>query len=128
IVYHTLESGEAGTAWDLYSEIIGGYQNLGLRLGAYERGERLCRAFVAGRAPDAAPLPERMNDSNRAAFINDWALHLSDLGRLAPAARCFERNIALRVQQQSYKNASIGNQNLCYLCILQGNLARALES
>ncbi len=127
IVYHALEAGQPATAWDIYTGVIGCYPNLGLRLGAYERGERLCRAFVAGRSPDSAPLPEQLREGTQAMFINAWALYLSDLGRLMPASRCYERNIALRLNQKSYKNASIGNQNLCDLLVLQGNLTRALH-
>src|SRR6266540_2377632 len=48
ITYHTLEAGLADTAWEMYRYQLGGYENLGRRLGAYERGERICRAFVAG--------------------------------------------------------------------------------
>ena len=51
IVHHTLQSGHVQEAWDIYRNRIGGYGNLGHRLGAYERGERICRAFSGGQSP-----------------------------------------------------------------------------
>jgi hypothetical protein len=92
ITYHTLEAGLAGTAWEVYRYQLGGYENLGRRLGAYERGERICRAFAAGQSAEAAPLPGRLPARDHAVFLNEWALYLSDLGRLQGAARCYERN------------------------------------
>ena len=52
IVHHTLQSGHIREAWDIYQNRIGGYRNLGWRLGAYERGERICRAFAGGQSPE----------------------------------------------------------------------------
>jgi hypothetical protein len=51
IVHHTLQSGHVPEAWDIYWNRIGNYKNLGWRLGAYERGERICRAFAGGISP-----------------------------------------------------------------------------
>lgn len=132
ITYHTLEAGLADTAWEVYRYQLGGYENLGRRLGAYERGERICRAFAAGQSAEAAPLPNRLAARDHAVFLNEWALYLSDLGRLQGAARCYERNIALRLDEASWKNASIGNQNLTDLLLaagrLRGGLAAAEEA
>lgn len=126
IAYHTLESGWADTAWELYFHQIRGYENLGRRLGAYERGERICRAFVAGQPAETAPIPVGLGPRNHALFLNEWALYLSDLGRLEGAARCYKRNIALRLEEQSWKNASIGNQNLTDLLLVAGRLREGL--
>jgi len=126
IVYHTLEAGRADTAWDMYCYQMGGYENLGRRLGAYERGDRICRAFVAGRSAAAAPFPVALRPGSHAIFLNEWALYLSDLGRLEGAARCYEHNIALRLREQSWKNASIGNQNLTDLLLVAGRLREGL--
>jgi tetratricopeptide (TPR) repeat protein len=128
IVYHTLEAGRADTAWEMYRYQLGGYENLGRRLGAYERGERICRAFAVGPIGDAAPLRARLSDRNQAVFLNEWALYLSDLGRLDEAARCYARNIALRLEEGSWKNASIGNQNLADLLLAAGRLREALAA
>ena len=53
IVHHTLQSGHVREAWDIYWNRIGLFENLGWRLGAYERGERICRAFAGGQSPES---------------------------------------------------------------------------
>jgi hypothetical protein len=128
ITYHTLEAGLADTAWEMYRYQLGGYENLGRRLGAYERGERICRAFTAGQFAEAAPMPGRLAAGNHAVFLNEWGLYLSDLGRLQGAACCYERNIALRLEEASWKNASIGNQNLTDLLLVAGRLRGGLAA
>ena len=148
IVHHTLQSGHVQEAWDIYWNRIGGYRNLLWRLGAYERGERICRAFAGGQSPDELfrsggfqPPSERnavqttaagshryeeLPEDDQAIFINEWALYLEKLGRLAPAARCFELYIESSLRQENWRNASIGNQNLCEVWLLSGRLSRSL--
>ena len=53
IVYHTILAGHVPEAWDIHNTRIGNFRNLGWRLGAYERGERICRAFAGGESPEA---------------------------------------------------------------------------
>src|SRR5262249_3787197 len=77
---------------------------------------------------EAAPLPDRLVARNHADFLNEWALYLSDLGRLQGAARCYERNIALRLEEGSWKNASTGNQNLTDLPPAAGRLRGGLAA
>jgi hypothetical protein len=128
IVYHTLAAGRAAAAWELYLYQIGAYENLGRRLGAYERGERICQAFVEGRPAEAAPLPEQLRPNEHAFFLNEYALYLSDVGRLEAAACCHERNIAMRLAEKSWKNASICNQNLTDLLLAAGRLREGLAA
>ncbi len=151
IVHHTLQSRHVPEAWDIYWNRIGGYKNLGLRLGAYERGERICRAFAGSQSPETVGWVERSEDprspvahahsaggsasfvldppyknlpeDDRAIFINGWALYLSDLGRLAAAARCYELLLEMSFCKNSHKQASIGNQNLCDVWLLSGRRA-----
>ena len=128
IIHHTIEAGHPQEAWDIYWNRIGGFKNLGWRLGAYERGERICRAFARGLPPQSAPLPEGLSENDQAKFINEWALYLKNLGRLDPAARCYERHIELRMRQESWKNASVGNQNLAEVWLLAGRLTQGLRA
>ncbi len=127
IVYHTLGAGRANEAWDIYWERIGAYKNLLWRLGAYERGERICRAFVPGRSPQTAPLPDALPEHRQPLFINDWALYLTHLGRLDAAARCYERQIEIRVRQEKWQNVSMGYQNLGAAELLAGHLTAGLR-
>jgi len=126
VVYHTIAAGYTQGAWEIYWYQIGGSTNLGRRLGAFDRGDRICRAFVAGQSPTLAPLPIGLPRDNQATFMNEWAIYLTALGQLASAIRCYERNIELRTQQK--QNASIGNLNLGILLALSGRLKLAVEA
>jgi hypothetical protein len=178
IVHHTLQSGHVREAWDIYNNRMGQYENLGWRLGAYERGERICRAFAGGQSPETLFRSEtrqefrrnanertnaeslgdfRYNDQHEAAsprlptdgdaqepdasalrrmpfldlpettqaiFINEWALYLNNLGRLAAAARCYELDAEMAIRQENWNHASIYNRNLCDVWLLSGRLSR----
>jgi len=63
-------------------------------------------------------------ETTQAIFINDWALYLTALGRLAVAARCYELVIEMMMRKEDWKNASAGNQNLCEVWLLSGRLSR----
>ncbi len=142
IVYHAIASGQVQEAYKIHRDKIGGHQNLGWRLGAYERGERICRAFGGAQSPEtiAALLrdPHRLaktflpclplSDADRAVFINEWGLYLQALGRLDAAARCCEAHIDMRMRQENWQNASRGNQNLSGVWLLAGRLRLALAS
>jgi len=120
IVYHTIEAGAPEEAWNIYWSRIGGYKNLGWRLGDYERGERICRAFAGGRPPESAPLPDGLTENDQSVFINEWAIYMMNLGRLDAAARCLGRNIEIRVQQERWDSVSVGSQNLADMHLLAG--------
>tara|TARA_R110002072_G_scaffold284587_1_gene449014 strand:- start:31606 stop:35547 length:3942 start_codon:yes stop_codon:yes gene_type:complete len=154
IVHHTLQSGHVQEAWDVYWNRIGGGRNLLWRLGAYERGERLCRAIAGGQPPEsipsnltdaavqagprgshqadqrdhsgsagASPSPfEALPESTQAIFLNEWALYLSQLGRLEAAAHCHELHLEVEMQREDWKNSTITNQNLCDVRLLSGRL------
>ncbi len=128
IAHHTLAAGHGEEAFALYWNRIGGYRNLGWRLGAYERGERICRAFAGGRQPEDAPLPERLPENDQVTFVNEWALYLTDLGRLDAVARCFQRYIESSLPRDDWENASIGNQNVTDVMLLAGRLTAASEA
>ena len=157
IVHHTLQSGHVPEAWDIYQNRMGGGQNLLWRLGAYERGERICRAFADGLSPETIrplalegagqaeggtgtpgrededgiltdsatkhDLPyESLPKDKQAIFINEWALYLKELGRLAAVARCFELDTELAMREENWKHAAIYDQNLCDVWLLIGRL------
>ncbi len=192
IVHHTLQSGHAKEAWDVYWNRIGNFTNLGHRLGAYERGERLCRALAGGQSAESlfgrrpsitvawgnAPgieqpshglaeghvhpgrdedglqpsdtsahsspgaLPQatvtdglRPNEApflalpedDQAIFLNEWAMYLSELGRLEAAAHCYELDVEIGLQLENWRHASIYNQNLCEVRFLSGRLKEKSE-
>jgi tetratricopeptide (TPR) repeat protein len=128
IVYHTLAAGHAQEAFDIYWYRIGNYKNLGWRLGAYERGERICRAFAAGQPPQAASLSAGLSEYYQAVIINERVLYLKQLGQLAAAIRLYERPIEAVVKQEDWRNASTGNQNLASIFFLAGRLTAGLSA
>jgi tetratricopeptide (TPR) repeat protein len=123
IVHHTLAAGRVEEAWDVLQNRIGGARNLLWRLGASERGERICRAFAGGRPPEDAPLPDGLPANWL--FVNEWALFLKNLGRFNAAARCYERFIESVLLREDWVNASIGNENLTNVLLLAGRLTAA---
>jgi len=125
IVYHTLAAGHVGVAYNIHRNRIGGYTNLGWRLGAYERGERICRAFLGGRPLEDDLLPAGLPEDDQAIFVNEWALYLQDLGDLGGATRCYERHDELVTRREAWRNASIGKQNLTARRLRAGALRRA---
>lgn len=48
LVYHTLSSGVSRDAYYYYWSLLGGYEHLAWRVGAFHRGLRLTRAFPTG--------------------------------------------------------------------------------
>jgi tetratricopeptide (TPR) repeat protein len=135
IVYHTLRAGHVVDAWDIYCHRIGGYWNLGWRLGAYERGERLCRGFANGLSSQAALggdtsfMPFRqLSEHWQATFLNEWALYLKQLGCLDAAACCFKAAHEPDYRHENWTNASTGDQNLAAVWLLSGHLATGLRA
>ena len=143
IVYHTLGAGHLQEAWEIYWNRIGGSNNLLWRLGAFERGERICRAFVGGRLPERSPASDRSSsefgseasrsigslaDLDQARCINDLALFLEHLGHLAASGWCYEQALALIQGDAGLQYASIVNQHLAEVWSLVGNLTRALKA
>lgn len=149
IIYHTLQSGHIEEAWDIYQNRIGGFRNLGWRLGAYERGERICRAFSGGYWPEALPLedgwdvtaPENLSVKNgsqslatvaelplkeRATLINGWGLYLMELGRLVAARTCFVTLLDRDRRDRALSDASISSLLASRVYQLTGHLKAAL--
>jgi tetratricopeptide (TPR) repeat protein len=128
IAYHTLAAEHPQEAFDIYQNRIGGYRNLLWRLGAYERGERICRVFAAGDSPQSAPFPVGLSEDCQEFLINDWGLYLRELGRLVAASHCFERSINWAMRQENYSNGSAANRVLADTLLLAGRLTAGLHA
>jgi hypothetical protein len=111
-------NGHAAEAWDVYWSRIGGFGNLGQRLRAYERGERICRAFAGGGMRSPEPLSERQ----RSQLVNEWGLYLMYLGCIEAAVLCYRRAIAINGGAEDWTNASIDYQNLSGALVLAEDL------
>ena len=73
VIYHNLESGRCDEAELVYQLRLGGHENLSWRLGAFERGERICRSFFDAQPPFAAHLPK----DKLSQLTHDRAFYLS---------------------------------------------------
>jgi tetratricopeptide (TPR) repeat protein len=132
ILFHMLQIGESTEAWELYSERIGRYDNLGYRLGAYERCARICRLFARGKPAQVAEFPNHRYyyNSSRAWFFEDWGRALLNLGRLNEALVCFSRlkepNVLARSKERVFLCTT--ERNVSHIHFLAGNLRRSLQA
>lgn len=88
LLEHTFHCSRPLAAWEIYAHTLGGFNQLGLRLGEMVRGARIARLLDgADRAAgaDAAQLPAAF----RAQVAYDRGLYESALGDLAGAERCY---------------------------------------
>ncbi|MFO1357610.1 hypothetical protein [Plasticicumulans sp.] len=77
------------------------------------------------RTPVAAPA---LSDSDRAWLLNQAAFHLRALGRLAEAVEPMQAGLEMRVEQQNWKNAANGSDNLSELQQTLGALGAAIAA
>lgn len=126
IIYHTLQSGHVREAWEVYSTRMGGYGNLGFRLSAHERGDRICRAFVGVQSPEVATTPRNLSSVDQVTFNREWAQYLIALGRLSSAAYRYNANVAIGATTR--KDTSIDKQILAEIHLLSGRLREALSA
>ena len=125
IVYHTLQAGRSEAAWHLYWEEIGNFENLGQRLGDYQRGERICRCFADTPSPNSACLP-LLSTKYQIHFLNEWALYLQALGCIDGAKSCFDRSNELSLGINDWRELKIGKRNEASLLIDRGFLIPSL--
>lgn len=143
-IFHALQAHNTESAMVTYSLRLGGYENLGLRLGDNERGERICRAFSGGMSAQSALCVERHTESEgqnsleprfpfrglgvdaTAQLINDWGQYLKDLGQLASASVCFESHNTLRRWYRHLHYLTVGYQNLAEVEVMLGHLNSAV--
>jgi transcriptional regulator with XRE-family HTH domain len=124
---HTLASGDVARAYELYVRSLGGFENLGLRLGEMSRGLRVVRAFTG--ANDA--IDARLAADLRANLAYEWGLYASALGDLKTARTRHEEHLALLEEERSEKTARsyrmMGLRTLAYTVWLGAELERAAE-
>jgi tetratricopeptide (TPR) repeat protein len=127
IVYHTLAAGHVKEAWDIYWNRIGNFINLGWRRGAYERGERICRAFASGYSPKDASLPAGLSTVNQKRLAYNWGSYLLGLGQLTAAVFCFEHALKLH-QLEEFEDNSVLNRMFAEVFLLAGRLKAGLHA
>ncbi|HEX8109005.1 MAG TPA: hypothetical protein VF516_14835 [Kofleriaceae bacterium] len=120
LIHHTLELDDVNEAWQLFEYRMGGFENLGWRLGAFERIDRILRR-IAQHVP--APGASALGLVARRALEHAWARSLAARGEIAQAiARC-----TVVRDQGLYDEALIELDMLAELYVLSGRLRHALE-
>lgn len=127
IIYHTIQAGAPKEAWQVYVSRIHGFEYLGWRLGAYERGERICRAFVVDCLEDP-PVPLELDAHGQMHFLNERALYLERLGSLAKASRCFSRLKEMRLSRQDYAGGVLAMRNIGSIQQVSGRIRDGIVS
>jgi transcriptional regulator with XRE-family HTH domain/tetratricopeptide (TPR) repeat protein len=93
LLEHTLLAGDGEGAFKLYSNVLGGFGHLGLRLGEMSRGLRITRLFATD------PLAESTLSSSASARLHyDRGLYLGALGDLAAALDAYATVLEVAVR------------------------------
>jgi tetratricopeptide (TPR) repeat protein len=127
VIYHAIKSDSAQEAWEIYWHGLGGYQNLGWRLGAYARGERICRMFVGDYLFSLKSFPACFTAEKKGLILNEWAMYLASLGRLESAAELYNQALILSRQIGDAKNATAATQNFTRILLMSGRLRSGLS-
>lgn len=124
MLQHLLDAARPGEAFVVYTRALGGFSNLGLRLGEMARGARVLRAFAAGADPHC--FPASLSASVRASLAYDQGLYAGALGDLAFACRCYEAyNDAVAAAPFGPAHRATGLRTLGYTLRLRGELSLA---
>jgi tetratricopeptide (TPR) repeat protein len=125
IVYHALSAGHPDEAWDLYWDRMGAYSHLGHLLGAFHRGERICRNFMRYSTAADTTTPSGLSASRYGQLLNEWAVYLATLGQPRAAIDCLERALRIDGDQPA---GIIYWINLAYTRLGVGRLNEALAA
>jgi tetratricopeptide (TPR) repeat protein len=123
-IYHSVRAGDFQGAWELHVKTVGGFANLGRRLGAFSRGERLVSAFASDNRADITALASLPEDA-RLLCLYDWGRYLLELGRLEEAERALRQHNEARMQQGNWLYAGLGLVYLSEILMLGGRLHEA---
>lgn len=122
LLEHTLQAGDVDEAMAIYIRTMGGFERLGLRLGAMSRGLRVVRMFAA----DGDPKKVGASASWRERIVYDWALYAGALGDLPQAIACLRIHGAWTREAGSLVGLTTSLRTLAYNVRLTGDLTEAL--
>jgi len=118
LVEITLLAGKTQEAFGLYSDGVGGFKNLGWKLGENARGVRILSSFSEDGTPDK--VRRELPEESRAQLITAWGLFAENSGDLKTARRAFQAANQLYANTANHVNLSITFQNLAQLELLAG--------
>lgn len=125
IVHHSLATHHIREAFNIYWYRMGGSQNLGMALGDFERGERVCRAILSALPAESDGEESVYLQAVRPALRNDLALYLDGLGRTDDAATVHQLCIDDASRNGETVNEATSLLNLADVLIQQGRLSDA---
>jgi transcriptional regulator with XRE-family HTH domain/tetratricopeptide (TPR) repeat protein len=123
LLLHLLDTDRASEAFGVYMRALGGFANLGLRLGDMARGARVLRAFARGDDPRG--FPATLPASMRAGLAYEQGLYAGALGDLAFACRCYEAHNEIEEAAFEASGLVTGLRTLGYTERLRGELSSA---
>ncbi len=126
-MYHTVQAGKVEEAWHIHIEKVGGYSNLGRRLGAFARGERICHVFQVAESVGGIGIVEQLPEDAQMLWLYDRGRYLVGLGRLDDAMDVLSQHNARRAEQGNWLYASLGALQCCDLSISRGFLLDAAK-
>jgi tetratricopeptide (TPR) repeat protein/transcriptional regulator with XRE-family HTH domain len=122
---HLIASNQQEAAAQIYLRRLGGFPELGLRLGAMSRGARMLRAFTSDGDP--ATLGDALSAPRRARIAYDLGLYVSALGDLDLALRCYKSSLVILRDAANLEGVAMSLRTLAYTERLRGELASALS-
>jgi transcriptional regulator with XRE-family HTH domain/tetratricopeptide (TPR) repeat protein len=124
----TLRAGRPLEAWGIYRRALGGFEHLGLRLGAMTRGARVLSRFAPGGDP--AAVDTQLEGEARARLLYDWGLYALALGDLPRVWRCheaYERALRGVHPEVALSMRAVGLRTRAYAAWLSGAFDQARE-
>jgi transcriptional regulator with XRE-family HTH domain len=125
LLLHTLRSGRADEAMSIYTRTLGGFDHLGLRLGAMSRGARIVRMFAADGDP--AHIAPTLAPARRARLVYDWGLYSGALGDLRQALACYRVHTEIVRSAGSLVGLTTSLRTRAYTERLTGALTDAMD-
>lgn len=120
---HTRAAGGVAEAWGIYLRAMGGFDHLGLRVGAMTLGARVLSGFAERGAPER--VDPRLDGDSRAALLYEWALYAGALGDPSLALRCHDAHLAaldaLR-PEAAWARRAMGLRTRAYVSWVTGDL------
>ncbi|NQV27777.1 MAG: TIR domain-containing protein [Rhodopirellula sp.] len=119
IIYHTLRVGLVSEAVQIYWQRLGGYEHLVWYLGAYERGDRVCRTIYSYR--------ENLVEEELAILLHQWHYFLKDHGQLRESESCLRQSFALNNRHGRKRSSIIDTMYLSEVLVLRGELSESSQ-
>jgi transcriptional regulator with XRE-family HTH domain len=123
LLAHARAAGAVEEAWGIYRRSLGGFAQLGLRLGEMTRGARVLRGFLEG-GPEG--VDHRLSTDTRGRVLYDLGLYTGALGDLTYAARCYRAHNEVMQGEANLPARVVGLRTLAYTERLRGELRDAL--